>query len=231
MGTISGRVVLEDQASLPSPDHSGVEVAVEGHPEFFAKTGVDGSYTISDVPPGLYQLVFSKKGYVTRKEVVEVKGGKVIVPDVRMPLGGVISRKTIYEGEKDHSGITVVVLGTDLSAITGSDGLYRFDGVEPGKETRVQDIVLTVLEIYGEVKLETIMNWVKPEVNEFTIKADGSAEPPGIQPNSFIQGKWHPELRNNPIFNVDYPATGKFIIRARSVATGRSCACCLDRWG
>jgi hypothetical protein len=67
------------------------------------------------------------------------------------------------------------------------------------------------------VELLTRGAWARPGVNRFTVTADGKVNNPD-QLYSCLQGRLHPDLRNNPTFVVDYPADGKFLVHVNSVA-------------
>ena len=64
-------------------DNSGMTVSVEGtSPVISATTDVDGSFTLTEVPYGTYNLVYGKVGYGTFKRFgVEHKDGNTIIPD------------------------------------------------------------------------------------------------------------------------------------------------------
>jgi hypothetical protein len=71
-GSVVGKVQLQDQMGLPNPDHSGVQikfldasgnpVMVEGQ-ELVASSTDTGDFSVGDVPPGTYTLVFTKEDY------------------------------------------------------------------------------------------------------------------------------------------------------------------------
>jgi hypothetical protein len=69
-GTIVGQISLYDSLldknsnSLPISDASGVTVTIEGT-SLQGQTDKDGIYSITNVPPGAYWLIFSKDGYST----------------------------------------------------------------------------------------------------------------------------------------------------------------------
>ncbi len=59
--------------------------------------------------------------------------------------------------------------------------------------------------------------WARPTVNRFVVGRDGRINNPE-QLLGQIQGRLHPDLRNNPTFVVDYPADGRFLVHVNSVA-------------
>src|SRR5437899_1519502 len=77
-GTIVGKVYLADTVFMnnyiPISDASGVEINIEGA-SFSAVTDKDGRYTIANVPPGAYWLIFKKDGFATYHDgVIEFTG-------------------------------------------------------------------------------------------------------------------------------------------------------------
>jgi hypothetical protein len=59
--------------------------------------------------------------------------------------------------------------------------------------------------------------WSRSRVNRFIVAPDGNIND-ADQLSSFVQGNLHPHLRNNPVFVVDYPREGQFIVHVNSVA-------------
>jgi len=69
----------------------------------------------------------------------------------------------------------------------------------------------------GAVELLTRPMWSRSRVNRFIVAPDGNIND-ADQLSSFVQGNLHPHLRNNPVFVVDYPREGQFIVHVNSVA-------------
>lgn len=96
-------------------------------------------------------------------------------------------------------------------------------GVDPEKSRfiRVQANVLIPSkfqrEDLTEITLYPNLGWVKPEANVFRINIDGTVTNIS-QLSSFIHGRAHPELRNNPTFIVSPPYGGEAIIHINSVS-------------
>lgn len=61
------------------------------------------------------------------------------------------------------------------------------------------------------------LGWAKPETNQFTVDPYGNV-PNVSQLSAYVQGRYHPELRNNPVFTVDFPFGGDAVIHVNSVA-------------
>jgi hypothetical protein len=96
-------------------------------------------------------------------------------------------------------------------------------GVNP-EESRFVKIQAKVLipsplkrEDLTEITIYPSLGWVKPEVNVFKIEVDGKVANIS-QLSSFIHGKAHPELKNNPTFIVSLPYGGEAVIHVNSVS-------------
>jgi Ca-activated chloride channel family protein len=75
-GTITGRV-LDAQSRQPL---LGAVVVVEGT-NFAARTGLDGTYTILDVPAGVYTIRVEKTGVVTARQRITVTAERTVTVD------------------------------------------------------------------------------------------------------------------------------------------------------
>lgn len=60
--------------------------------------------------------------------------------------------------------------------------------------------------------------WARASLSRFMIGEDGRVPNPD-QICAYVHGNYHPQLRNNPTFVVDYARTGKFEVHVNSVAT------------
>jgi hypothetical protein len=96
-------------------------------------------------------------------------------------------------------------------------------GVNP-EESRFVKIQAKVLipsllkrEDLTEITIYPSLGWVKPAVNVFKIEVDGKVTNVS-QLSSFIHGKAHPELKNNPTFIVSLPYGGEAVIHVNSVS-------------
>jgi len=68
----------------------------------------------------------------------------------------------------------------------------------------------------AEIQLRPM--WGKAPQNRFVVAPDGKINNPD-QLYNCLQGRLHPDLRNNPTFVVDYANDGQFIVHVNSVAT------------
>lgn len=78
-GTVEGTVTLQGQA-----DHADIVVAVDGS-SYQAVSKSDGSYVITNVPPGMKTLVASKHGFRSaEKKTVELSAGSSATADMTL---------------------------------------------------------------------------------------------------------------------------------------------------
>ncbi|MBF0441614.1 MAG: carboxypeptidase regulatory-like domain-containing protein, partial [Oligoflexales bacterium] len=84
-GSISGKVTLTADSGIS--DYAGISVYIPGT-SYSALSGTDGSYTISDVPPGTHNLFFEKDGFDRGQvESVSVEGSQnTAIEDVTLGL-------------------------------------------------------------------------------------------------------------------------------------------------
>ncbi len=77
-GTVKGKVEVEAETSSDLIDASGVQIALAGT-RFIVASAPDGSFTISEVPPGTYVLVATREGYEpARVDAVDVQPGQTV---------------------------------------------------------------------------------------------------------------------------------------------------------
>jgi len=76
----------------------------------------------------------------------------------------------------------------------------------------VSGVDLTNLTVYP------MLDWAKPEADLFKIDPDGTVSNIS-QFCYYIQGRAHPELRNNPTFVVNFPFGGDVLVHVNSVAS------------
>ncbi len=67
------------------------------------------------------------------------------------------------------------------------------------------------------VTLSCVLLWQRPEHNLFHVSPQNEDNLYGL--NGIIQGKLHPDLRNNPTFIANYRKAGRFEVHVNSVAT------------
>jgi hypothetical protein len=131
---IKGKVIPVDLAGRAEADASGVKVEVEGI-GISVITKADGSFVLTDVPEGVYNVLLSKEGYCpTRVKNVTVEPNKTTnLGEVRLEKGVPVTGKVeIEEGGPSASDITISVEDTPLSSAIRPDGTYRLEPVAPG---------------------------------------------------------------------------------------------------
>ena len=104
-GAIQGNVYLQENTN-----HAGVTVTANG---FSTITTGDGSYTISNLPPGSYTVIASMRGFLpaTKSNVIVVGGQTTTIFDV-----------TLLGGDLDNNGIVNV---RDLAIAARNQGLTK----------------------------------------------------------------------------------------------------------
>ena len=105
-GTLSGKIALGGSA-----DHSGVTVSINGQS---VTTARDGSFTITDIPPGTYTVSVSKPGYeaVEKVEVVVTGGETNSLPEMTLVSEATPSGMTLQAGQRrveEDGAVTVPV--------------------------------------------------------------------------------------------------------------------------
>lgn len=129
-GSISGTVTLSGES-----DHSGVTVLAPGAGS--AVTNVAGSYTITNVPVGSFDVTASKAGFVAQTQVgVAVADGQNVtgVDFALSPPSGSVSGYALLCDGGSPAG-TQVSLNTGESTTTAADGFYQITGVFDGTYT------------------------------------------------------------------------------------------------
>jgi len=134
LGRISGTVTLQG-----APNSGGVEVRLSGTVSKTTYTAPDGSYSFDSLYAGPYRITaFAPTGWFPYNQKVDTSlaSGQnltginfTFVPLVK----GTISGTVTLEGQTDHSGVLVSVLGQDsVFTYTNSAGAYQLTNVNPG---------------------------------------------------------------------------------------------------
>ncbi|MDZ7730424.1 MAG: carboxypeptidase-like regulatory domain-containing protein [Natrialbaceae archaeon] len=103
-----------------------------------ATTNPAGSYTITEVPPGTYNLTASRTNYTNNSLSGIVVGPGQNVTDANLsltPLNGTITGTVTGPGGAGLANATVTVASTNQSATTAANGTYTITAVEPGNYT------------------------------------------------------------------------------------------------
>lgn len=127
-GTVTNAVTGEPIA--------GATVTVTGT-NISAITGANGTYGLNSVPAGQQTLNASAAGFSTRQQQVNVLVGQLTTEDISLtPLTGTLQGYVINAFDNQPiAGAAVSVKGTNLTAISGSDGSYRISNIPAGPQT------------------------------------------------------------------------------------------------
>jgi 5-hydroxyisourate hydrolase-like protein (transthyretin family) len=135
---VSGRV--SDGAGNPIAGAQAALVSPAGPPRMAASalTGVDGTFQMTDVPDGSYQLQAEARGYATSAadQAVEVAGAPVTGLEVQLSAGAAVRGRLIGLEPKEAAGAQVSALQETKrlfsAGIVRPDGSYEIQGLMPG---------------------------------------------------------------------------------------------------
>ena len=71
--------------------------------------------------------------------------------------------------------------------------------------------------IVRDVILPTTSNWGKAPVSDFKVLPDGTINDPGAL-HALLHGKSHQDIKNPPVFSVNFPDAGRFILKVGRVS-------------
>jgi hypothetical protein len=127
-GKISG-TILDEESNPVQNAYVRLENAV--HSSSSVLTDANGSFSLPEMTPGVYDLVAEKKidgiEYRARIRYINVHEESLIFRDLKLRPAGRISGRVLLEGATNYSGVLVQLLGTQKSVTTGADGSYEFD--------------------------------------------------------------------------------------------------------
>ena len=130
-GIVSGTTISADSQLIEN-----VNIEIIGiYTQYSDTTNLQGEFYISDIMPGIYNVVFSHPNYYDTTIInVAITSSSVIEYDIVLSI---IDYGSIYGTVTDLSGIAlpgvlVSVLTTDISDITGNDGHYQLLNIPPG---------------------------------------------------------------------------------------------------
>lgn len=134
-GTITGFV---RSAASGNPPVDGATITVAGT-SLSTTSGANGSYTLSNVPPGAQTLNASKPGFRAATAQVTVISGQTVTQDISLspdPGTGTITG-TVRNAATGNplDGATVAVAGTSISMTTSANGVYTLNNVPAGAQT------------------------------------------------------------------------------------------------
>jgi len=136
-GRITGSVSLEPKAGEAATSPEGVSISISGS-SLTAQAAADGSFTLTEVPAGIHELVLAHPGYATEtiRGVGLALGAEVALDPARLLLArGDLSGTATLAGAGDHRGISVEIASLGASAQTDSTGAWQLTGVPTGRYT------------------------------------------------------------------------------------------------
>lgn len=158
-----------------------------------------GRYTISDVPPGRYQLEVVKNGNRTLSRQVVVGGFDLTAVDINFRLNGTLSGRVLDENRQPVAGVIVSVvtkiyyLGQlqsrrSASAATNARGAYRIPNIPTGEPvlllaTKVAEKIAGISDVPEDLKdrQEVLADTYYPNTT-----ALGSAQPLMLRPGQSL---------------------------------------------
>lgn len=179
---------LEGRVTTPAATGAaGALVRLSGT-EFRSFADDLGSFTLSNIPPGKYELSVFLQGHSEQTMPVEVKAGERVTlrtlqltpldPELitrgrAQLLGGVRMIEADGSDGIDFSAVRVTVDGTDFSATVGEDGTFRFTQLPPLRLT-----IRAAAEGYALAAPITVdLTSGSAEPIMLALRADGAAEP------------------------------------------------------
>jgi ketosteroid isomerase-like protein len=134
VGSVKGKVLLEEPSGGLAKDHSGTRVFLKDT-EFSTLTDPDGAFLIGLVPAGEYVVVAEREGYVRAEsgDIQVVAGHSTDIGVLRLKKGGKISGTALLSDKASHSGILVFILDTEFFTTTAGDGSFEISGIPEGK--------------------------------------------------------------------------------------------------
>ena len=142
-GIVSGSVVFGDLTEANK--HQGISIIltdITNSYSYTAQTKSNGSYSITDVYPGTYNIEIFADGYesILLSDIVVVGAKVTTIPTASLQvIGGSISGTANIDGKTDLSGISILAkndtTGKSFFAITDSLGNFAWDCVSPGSYT------------------------------------------------------------------------------------------------
>ncbi len=139
-GNIDGYVFRDDDSSgrfsTSTPGIGGVEVKLDG--ERSTRTDSAGHYTFAGVPYGTHQveaqIPSTAPSYFTTESPALAQIGSRVDFGVNSVQGKIIG-DIVNDAGQGIGGVVLAIQGSKLSATTGSDGEFAFEGVGPGHYT------------------------------------------------------------------------------------------------
>lgn len=119
---------------LSSGPLSGVEVEILAGDHNMASTDLSGDYKTGQVTAGVFEVQFTKPGYITVIEEVTLENGVLVELDVVMQPVASVTGTVIQDTDGNPiEGAQVSIIGAigALDAVTNSEGVFQ-SAIEPG---------------------------------------------------------------------------------------------------
>jgi len=188
MGSLSGRVILSG-AAAPLPANAFVSLRDEKGIVARAEVGADGSFSLSRLPPGKYEVTAAFNDYIAayltglgREHLpltVEIAPGVAGRRDLTMARAASVIQGTVQKGGSSKVGAFVLLMPKDPAQRwayrvdqTDSDGSYRLATISSG------DYFLVALTEGSEIAYRD------PKIASILI---GIAKPVNVEPNDRLE--------------------------------------------
>ena len=137
MGTVSG-TVIDGSTNQPL---NGVSIILATDPSLIVLTNSTGSFNLTNVPAGSYQISFSSTGYSIYTGSITISAGSIVnlgaISLSAIPTTGII-QGTIADASTGSplTGVTITVTGTSTwTATTAANGSFKIIDIVPGNVT------------------------------------------------------------------------------------------------
>jgi hypothetical protein len=130
--TLSGLVIDENNAAVY---FAQVEL-VYSDGTTIGTFSADGSFLLSELPPGKATLKSTVSGYVTTQQVVTLKQGATLEVEVVMRQSGVLRGKILLQegGNASQAKVRIIdATGQKQETTCGKDGSFFFSAASPGR--------------------------------------------------------------------------------------------------
>lgn len=125
--TVQGRVTDEQKHPV-----AGAVVSVQGE-ENNATTNEAGAFTLEKVPTGERTITVSKPGYAAAEQefTINTKPVTQLGEAIRITSYSLSGKVNLGNSVKDHSGVLVLLAGTERATLTDASGRFEFRGLPP----------------------------------------------------------------------------------------------------
>lgn len=142
--SVAGRVTNSATGGPIRHAHVSLYPQTVSRQKYGALTGVDGKFSIAELPPGQYSVSVDAAGFQTPPIVPDVRADRLVLRpaehkddlDLTLTPFGAISGRVIDSDRRPVQGVAVSALGPDgltLEETSDPSGQYRLSGLPPGK--------------------------------------------------------------------------------------------------